>query len=384
MDILRKLPKGTRASNILIPWDTRSTDMYFGYNPIYSIDLNEREIDLTVDSNYKLIEKLIKRIDPEAGMGATGKPMLINAMKTLMIFQLEFAKQYPERLDELKIYAPTLADIMALFSDDRTIRENILNIINVERYESLRNFWQDVIESYEASRSWNEIRMGFNNKIQHLLTGVLLYTFGQSQNSINISDVIKSSRILLVNLSSKNIGEEGMNLLGSFLISKIWFEAKRIEKQDRRQFSIYADEFQNFANKDFSTLLSESRKFGIELILAHQFYQQLPEDVYHAVTGNVKTKIYYRSGVEDADIIAKELQGKVLAKEVIETPEFHANVKVGEDIFSINVPKERDDSLTQSEVEKLVNDAYLKYAKPKEVIENEIKERREWLKSLHN
>lgn len=176
--------------------------------------------------------------------------------------------------------------------------------------------------------------------MSQILTSVLFYTFGQSQSSVSMRDVIRNSKVLLVNLSSKNLGEEGMSLLGALLMSKAWFEAKKIELEDRNPFVVYTDEFQNFATPDFSQTLSESRKFKLELILAHQYFHQLPEEVLHAVNGNVKSRIFYRAGVEDAELIVNEMQGKVLREEIMEMPEFHAIAKVGEDLISLNLGKE--------------------------------------------
>ena len=170
-----------------------------------------------------------------------------------------------------------------------------------------------------------------------------------------------------------------MSLLGSMLMAKVWFEAKRIEKDKRRAFVVYADEFQNFATSDFSQALSEARKFRLELILAHQFFQQLPDDVFHSVMGNVKTKIYYRCGLEDAQMIAKDLQGKLLEQEVMEVPEFHANVKVGEDVFSLYIPKEREANFSTQFVNNLIQSSYERYAKSKKDIEQEILTRRKWI-----
>ena len=206
-----------------------------------------------------------------------------------------------------------------------------------------------------------------------------MYTFGQSQNSVNISELIRKSKVLLVNLASKNIGEEGMCLLGSMLMSKVWFEAKKVPQEERTPFVVYADEFQNFATPDFSQALSEARKFKLELILAHQFFQQLPDDVFHSVMGNVKTKIYYRCGLEDAQMIAKDLQGKLLEQEVMEIPEFNANMKVGEDVFSIYIPQERKPNYTVEDVNMFIQSSYKKYGKSKQEIEEEIQNRRRWM-----
>ncbi|MCB9789974.1 hypothetical protein H6762_03245 [Candidatus Nomurabacteria bacterium] len=380
-DILQRLPNNFEQSKRIIAWDTRSEDYYFGFNPLYAIGLSEREIDLIVDSNFKLIEKVIKRSNPDSGMGMTGKPMLINAMKTLMIFQNDWIQSFgstPEAIQFMSSHAPTLIDVRNLFFSDK-MESSVLKVIDLNKYEGLRAFWQDTLPNYKTSQNWQEIRQGFDNKLSQILTGILMYTFGQSRNAISISSIIRQSKVLLVNLSSKNIGEEGMSLLGSLLMSKVWFEAKKVNQEDRRPFVVYADEFQNFASSDFSQALSEARKFKLELILAHQFFKQLPDDVFHSVMGNVKNKIYYRCGLEDSEIISKELQGKVLEQEVMEVPEFNADVKAGEDVFSIYIPQERETSFSKEYVNNFIDNSYQKYGKHKSEIEQEIKNRRSWI-----
>ncbi|WKZ30227.1 MAG: hypothetical protein QY314_00425 [Candidatus Dojkabacteria bacterium] len=380
-DILQRLPNNFEQSKRIIAWDTRSEDYYFGFNPLYAIGLSEREIDLIVDSNFKLIEKVVKRSNPDSGMGMTGKPMLINAMKTLMIFQNDWIQSFgstPEAIQFMSSHAPTLIDVRNLFFSDK-MESSVLKVIDLNKYEGLRAFWQDTLPNYKTSQNWQEIRQGFDNKLSQILTGILMYTFGQSRNAISISNIIRQSKVLLVNLSSKNIGEEGMSLLGSLLMSKVWFEAKKVNQEDRRPFVVYADEFQNFASSDFSQALSEARKFKLELVLAHQFFKQLPDDVFHSVIGNVKNKVYYRCGLEDSEIISKELQGKVLEQEVMEVPEFNANVKAGEDVFSIYIPQERETSFSKEYVNNFIDNSYQKYGKHKSEIEQEIKNRRTWI-----
>lgn len=380
-DILQRLPNNFEQSKRIIAWDTRNEDYYFGFNPLYAIGLSEREIDLIVDSNFKLIEKVVKRSNPDSGMGMTGKPMLINAMKTLMIFQNDWIASFgstPEAIQFMSSHAPTLIDVRNLFFSDK-MESSVLKVIDLNKYEGLRAFWQDTLPNYKTSQNWQEIRQGFDNKLSQILTGILMYTFGQSRNAISISNIIRQSKVLLVNLSSKNIGEEGMSLLGSLLMSKVWFEAKKVNQEDRRPFVVYADEFQNFASSDFSQALSEARKFKLELVLAHQFFKQLPDDVFHSVIGNVKNKVYYRCGLEDSEILSKELQGKVLEQEVMEVPEFNANVKAGEDVFSIYIPQERETSFSKEYVNNFIDNSYQKYGKHKSEIEQEIKNRRTWI-----
>lgn len=380
MDVLHKLHKSFSYNKSVLIWDTRSEDFFLGYNPLFAVDLSEREIDLLVDSNYEFIEKLIKRVTPDGGMGVTAKPMLKNSMKTLMVFQNEWLNKHgrtEQNIDTIKKFAPTLNEIKEVFFNEQ-VKNTILSSIDLSKYESLRSFWQNTLMNYQSSKAWPDIRQAFDNKLSQILTGSLFYTFSQSQNSIEISDCIRRSRILLVNLSSKNIGIDGMQLLGSLLMSKLWFEAKRVEQEARHPFVIYADEFQNFANSDFAVALSEARKFKLELVLAHQFFAQLPDEVSEAVTGNVKTRIYYRAGLDDAQKIADDLQTKVLKNEVMEIPEFHSYVRVGEDVLSINVPKERDDNFNDDSVENFIDEAYQTLGKSKLEIVNDIKSRLNW------
>jgi len=381
MDLLKRLPENYKDSKKLVAWDTQSEDWYFGFNPIYAVGLTEREIDLVIDSNFKLIEKVVKRANPDAGMGMTGKPMLLNAMKTLMVFQNEWIAKHEstsEAIEVMKKVAPTLLDVRTLLFDEK-FSDTIRKYIDFNKYEGLRTFWDVTLKNYKKSQNWAEIQQGFDNKLSQILTGILMYTFGQSQNSIDMADIIRKSKILLVNLSSKNIGEEGMSLLGSLLISKVWFESKRIEQNERRPFVVYADEFQNFASSDFSQALSEARKFKLELILAHQFFLQLPEDVFHAVMGNVKNKVYYRCGLEDTPIISKDLQGKVLEQETMEVPEFNANVKAGEDVFSVYIPKEREATISDTDVSAFILSNYKLLGKSRKTIDAEIVNRRNWI-----
>lgn len=379
VDILRKTRNITDTENF-ISWDTKSEKSYFGFNPLYAVGMSEREIDLVVDSNYKLIEKLIKKANPESGMGTTGKAMLMNGMKTLMVLQNDWIAKHnsPANIQKMKRFAPTLIDLKNLFSE--AVYPKIIEELTINNYAGLRQFWHEAFKSYKDSQNWTEIKQGFDNKISQILTGVLFYTFGQSRSSVSMSDVIRNSKILLVNLSSKNLGEEGMSLLGALLMSKAWFEAKKIELEDRNPFVVYADEFQNFATPDFSQALSESRKFKLELILAHQYFHQLPEEVLHAVNGNVKSRIFYRAGVEDAELIVNEMQGKVLREEIMEMPEFHAIAKVGEDLISLNIPKERDDINSLNEVNEVISENYERYGMKKSDIVAEINNRFEWLK----
>ena len=119
-----------------------------------------------------------------------------------------------------------------------------------------------------------------------------------------------SGRILIVNLSKGRIGEGPTHLLGAFLTTAIAQAAEAraaIAEEDRRPFTLYADEFQNFATESFAAILSEARKYRLSLVIAHQFLGQLPISLRQAVLGNVGALLSFRIGAEDAPFIAAEL-----------------------------------------------------------------------------
>jgi hypothetical protein len=135
---------------------------------------------------------------------------------------------------------------------------------------------------------------------------------GQAKSSFNIREIMDSRKIMIINLSKGRVGETNANLLGGMMITKIYLAAmSRADVSDRAlkvlpNFYLFVDEFQNFANESFADILSEARKYKLNLTIAHQYIEQMEEEVRAAVFGNVGTMIVFRVGAYDAEVLEKE------------------------------------------------------------------------------
>ena len=174
----------------------------------------------------------------------------------------------------------------------------------------IRRYWEVEYESYDK-RFQTEAISPILNKIGALISSPLIRNIiGQPKSTIDVPGIMDGGRILVVNLSKGRIGEGPTHLLGAFLTTAIAQAAEgraAIPEENRRPFTLYADEFQNFATESFATILSEARKYRLSLVLAHQFLDQLPPTLRQAVLGNVGTLLSFRIGAEDAPFIADEL-----------------------------------------------------------------------------
>ncbi len=174
----------------------------------------------------------------------------------------------------------------------------------------VRAFWTREFAEYQE-RFVTEAISPIQNKIGALLSPpVLRNIIGQKRSTIDIPKIMNSGRILVVNLSKGKLGEGPAHLLGAFLATAFAQAAESradMREADRRDFTLYADEFQNFATDSFASILSEARKWRLSLALAHQFLGQLPPLLRQAVIGNAGTLVAFRVGAEDSPLIGDEL-----------------------------------------------------------------------------
>lgn len=154
---------------------------------------------------------------------------------------------------------------------------------------------------------------------------------GQSHSAFDLRDIMDNGKVLLVNLSKGKTGEVNSELLGLIIVSKIQMAAMGradMPESERKDFYLYVDEFQNFATDSFASILAEARKYRLNLIVAHQYISQLEEKIRDAVFGNVGSFISFRIGVEDAEIVAKELDPVFSETDVINIEKFHAYLRL--------------------------------------------------------
>ena len=177
------------------------------------------------------------------------------------------------------------------------------------RNDVVRAFWVNEFEKYPARLRADAV-MPVQNKLGALLSDPLLYrTLVMPPVDLRFRKLMDEGRLLLVNLAKGRIGEDASHLLGGLIVSTLGLAAfTRADQaaEQRRPFFVYLDEFQTFTTLAFVNMLSELRKFGVGLVLAHQFLSQLEPQILQAVLGNVGTVVAFRLGPEDARALSTE------------------------------------------------------------------------------
>ena len=248
----------------------------------------------------------------------------------------------------------------------------------------VKAFW---VHEYEQWREQfrNEAIAPIQNKVgQFLSTSIIRNVVGQSKSTIDIFNIMNEGKIFLVNVSKGRVGEDNSALLGGMIITKIQLAAMervRIPENERKDFYLYVDEFQNFATDSFANILSEARKYRLNLIIAHQYTAQLSNEngtaVRDAVFGNVGTMIIFRVGADDAEFIEKEFEPEFTAQDLVNLPNYHVYLKLMIDgvtsrPFSASTlpPLKIDPSAGVKE--KIIESSRKLYARPREEVEAEI------------
>lgn len=201
----------------------------------------------------------------------------------------------------------TFLGIMRILTDS-AYRRLVLNEV---RDPVIRDFFINEFEKYDPKFRTEAIAPIQNKVGQFLSASTIRNIIGQPKSTIDVSDIMNSGKILLVDLSIGRIGEDNSALLGAMLITKIQLAAMNrasLPEEERRDFYLYVDEFQNFATESFATILSEARKYRLNLIMANQYITQMPEKVANAVFGNVGTMVAFRVGASDAGALEKEYE----------------------------------------------------------------------------
>ncbi len=235
--------------------------------------------------------------------------------------------------------------ILALLDTPNTTLLGVLRILVDKNYRQqiianvtdpvVRSFWTHEYESWR-DQFRNEAIVPIQNKVgQFLNTPMIRNIVGQPKSRLNVPDIMNSGKIFLVNVSKGRVGEDNSQLLGAMIITKVQLAAMervRIPEDERRDFYLYVDEFQNFATDSFASILSEARKYRLNLTLAHQYIGQLVTDVStkvrDAVFGNVGTMISFRVGAVDAEYLEKEFTPEFVINDLIGLPNHHIYLKM--------------------------------------------------------
>lgn len=200
----------------------------------------------------------------------------------------------------------TFIDIPKLFRDNDFVEQKLKHVTD----QNVLEFWRKEMPQFQRSSEFGDVVSWFVSKFGAFLSNEMMRNIiGQTKSAFNLREIMDNNKILLVNLSRGRTGELNSKLLGMIFIMK--FQAAAMSRADlpeeyRKDFCLYVDEFQNFSTDSFADILSEARKYHLNLIVANQFTTQLSEEIRDAVFGNVGSIVSFRVGTTDAEFLAKQ------------------------------------------------------------------------------
>ncbi len=273
----------------------------------------------------------------------------------------------------------TFIDIPQCFTDPEFVKSKLKYVTDKAVYD----YWTKEFPASQKSSDAGEVITWFTSKWGPFLSNTIMRNIlGQTKSGFNIREIMDTNKIFLVNLSKGRLGDLNAQLLGMIFVMK--FQAAAMSRADtpeeeRRDFCLYVDEFQNFATDSFESILSEARKYRLNLIIANQFMTQLTEKIREAILGNVGTIICGRIGVTDADLMVKAFSPTFTAEDLTKTMNHAAIAKVmmfgmPSSPFTMKLLPPMGDPN-----EELMNNLKIytatKYAKTRAEVEQEIQER---------
>ncbi|MDO4611642.1 MAG: DUF87 domain-containing protein [Candidatus Saccharibacteria bacterium] len=273
----------------------------------------------------------------------------------------------------------TFIDIPQCFTDPEFVKSKLKYVTDKAVYD----YWTKEFPASQKSSDAGEVITWFASKWGPFLSNTIMRnTLGQVKSGFNIREIMDNKKIFLVNLSKGRLGDINANLLGMIFVMK--FQQAAMSRQDipedqRQDFCLYVDEFQNFATDSFESILSEARKYRLNLIVANQFMTQLTEKIREALLGNVGTIVCGRIGVTDAELMVKAFSPVFTSEDLTKTPNFAAVCKVmmfdmPSSPFTINLPPPMGDP-NEDLMNSLKVLSATKFSKTRAEVEQEIKDR---------
>jgi len=316
-----------------------------------------------------------------SGRGVHADTALL-ASQLVSTFRAQWSSSWGPRLENLLRFgllsvAPdpraTLLFLYKFFTDE-ALRERVAMDI---KDPVVKHFWVTEFPSYSKSLQAEALGPVLNKLGAFVSNPIIRNIVAQERSRIDFREFLDRKKILLAKLPVGAIGEDASSLLGSLLVTSLQLAA--MERRRRRpEFWLYVDELQHFTNDSLGTLLSESRKFGLGLVLAHQYLAQLPEPILDAVRGNVGTMLCFRVGAEDAEALESEVAPELAASDLERLAKYHLAARVlvkGESppaftARTLELPPAPEDAALR--VERIVRQSRGRYALPRLEVERQI------------
>jgi hypothetical protein len=359
-------PHGSAIDTLLeyIPKERLNDVIYFApFDMSHPISFNVME-DVGYDKRHLVVSGLMstfKKIWQDA-WSARMEYILGNTLLALL--------EYPDA---------TLLEVNKMLADKEFRNKVVANVTD----PAVKSFWVDEFAKY-TDKFAAEATPAIQNKIGQFTANPLIRNIiGQPKSSFDLREMMDKKKILLINLSKGRVGESNANLLGSMLITKIYLAAmsradsSKADLKNLPNFYLYVDEFQSFANESFADILSEARKYKLNLTIAHQYIEQMSDEVRAAVFGNVGTMITFRIGSTDAEVMEKEFAPTFTGEDIVNLGVFQIYLRlmidgIGSQPFSATTlpPLQMPDV---NLVEEIIATSRQKYTRPREEVEEVIK-----------
>lgn len=361
-------PHGDVAEKLLcmVPKERTEDVIYFcPADTDYPLGLNVFEADTDDAKDFviqEVINVLYKLYDPQRTgiIGPRYESMFRNAALTVMADP----------------NGGSFIDIPKLFRDKDYVKQKLKYVTD----QNVLDFWLKEVPQSQRSNDFGEVVSWFVSKFGAFLSnGMMRNIIGQIDSAFNLRDIMDNKKILIVNLSKGRTGELNSKLLGMIFVMKFQAAAMsraNIEEDERVDFCLYVDEFQNFSTDSFATIMSEARKYRLNLVVANQFTTQLTEEIRDAVFGNIGTTVAFRIGQNDVDVLSRYFQPLFDADDLLRIPNRNTIVRtliggVPTQPFSMatiaplgSPNKELGEALKQLSA--------TKYGRPRQIVEKEI------------
>ncbi len=319
-DILNFIPD-ERIEDVCVI-DPSDIEFPVSFNPLQNVDPTFK---------HQLTQGLIEVLSKQFGSNWTPRLEHVFRFTTLALLD------YPHA---------TMRGMISMLTD-RNYRQKVVEYIEDDM---VKRFWAIEFADWSEKFDTDAIIPLVNKLGQFLSNPMLRNIFGQKTNKINLEELMNQQKIILINLSKGKIGEENSSFFGSMFLTKIkqaGMARAKLEHKDRHDFYLYVDEFQNVVTDTFENILSEARKYGINLTIAHQYVGQLSSKIQHAVLGNVGTIICFRVGGEDAVTLRPEFAPIFDTKDMI-------NLGIGEFYIKTTIDGESYDPFSAESLRVLV------------------------------
>ncbi|MDD3144712.1 MAG: DUF87 domain-containing protein [Candidatus Gracilibacteria bacterium] len=347
------------------------------------------------DTDWPIAFNMLEDISPEQ------RPLVASGL--VGIFKKIFGDSWGPRLEYI-----LRNTILALLEYSNTTLISIPLMLTSEIYRNkvvakikdpvVKKFWTGEFAKMAPNQRQEAIGPILNKVGQFLSSSILRNVLGQPKNSFSLRWAMDNNKIIIVNLSKGKIGEDASALLGAMMVTKFQMDAMSradIPESKRVDFYLYVDEFQNFATDSFATILSEARKYKLNLVMANQYIDQMQESVRGAVFGNVGSIVSFQVGYHDATILKEVLTGEILEDDLMNLKKYNIYTKqlidgMPSPVFSASTfaPNLKQDEVFAKRYEKILTVSREKYSKPRKQIEERIfktiddidKQEQEWEK----